>query len=203
MYNEASSVYYSLVDYKTGGYDNSLNNMKYGLSMQLPVYLYLVEKSRLFTNSTFAGFYFQKVLIGNVSYNSKKNYMDILNDKLRLDGYSTSDEEVLSHLDHEYTNSFIIKGMKMTANGFSRYTKLLNYEDVLNIIDYTDMKINEAIDNIIDAKFDINPKIIGDEDVSCRNCSFRDLCYKKEEDYVRLEKLTNFNYIGGDSNGLD
>lgn len=203
MYNEVSTTYYALVDYKTGGYDNNFYNMKYGLSMQLPVYLYLVEKSRLFHESSFAGFYFQKVLIGNVSYNNKKNYMDILNDKLRLDGYSTSSEDVLSHLDHEYTDSSIIKGMKMTANGFSRYAKLLSYEDVLNIIDYTDMKINETIDNIIDARFDINPKIIGDDDVGCSNCKFRDLCYKKEEDYVRLEKLTNFNYIGGDCNGLD
>lgn len=202
-YKEVENTYYALVDYKTGGYDSSLNNMKYGLGMQLAVYLYLVEKSRLFTNQQFAGFYFQKVLMGNISHNNKKDYQDILNDKLKLDGYSISDESILAKFDHNYTDSTIIKGMKMTSKGFSRYTKLLNTEDVNNIVNYTEKKIEEAIDNILLAKFDINPKIIGDDNIACKNCTFRDLCYKKEEDYIRLEKLTNYDYIGSDTNGMD
>lgn len=202
-YKEVENTYYALVDYKTGGYDSSLNNMKYGLGMQLAVYLYLVEKSRLFTNQQFTGFYFQKVLMGNISHNNKKNYQDILNDKLKLDGYSISDESVLAKFDHNYTDSTIIKGMKMTSKGFSRYTKLLNAEDVNNIVNYTEKKIEEVIDNILLAKFDINPKIIGDDNIACKNCTFRDLCYKKEEDYIRLEKLTNYDYIGSDNYGMD
>lgn len=202
-YKEVENTYYALVDYKTGGYDSSLNNMKYGLGMQLAVYLYLVEKSRLFTNQQFAGFYFQKVLMGNISHNNKKDYQDILNDKLKLDGYSISDESILAKFDHNYTDSTIIKGMKMTSKGFSRYTKLLNTEDVNNIVNYTEKKIEEVIDNILLAKFDINPKIIGDDNIACKNCTFRDLCYKKEEDYIRLEKLTNYDYIGSDTNGMD
>lgn len=197
-YKEIENTYYALVDYKTGSYDVSLNNMKYGLGMQLTVYLYLVERSRLFTTPHFTGFYFQKVLIGNISHNNKKTYLDILNDKLKLDGYSISDESILSKFDHNYTESTIIKGMKMTSKGFSQHTKLLNKEDVHNIINYTEKKINEVIDNIIQAKFDINPKIIGDDNVACKNCTFRDLCYKKEEDYIRLEKLNNYDYIEKD-----
>ena len=195
FFKELEETYYAIIDYKTGSYEPTLNNMKYGLGMQLATYLYLIEKSRLFSKSTLAGFYFQKVLIGNVSYNNKKNYEEIISSKLKLDGYSTSDEEVLSKFDHEYTDSKVIKSLKMTSNGFSRYAKLLNDEDIKNIINYTDKIIKETIENILNRKFDINPKIIGEEEVACKFCSYKDLCYKKEEDYIRLEKQTDLSYI--------
>ena len=57
-----NDTYFSLIDYKTGNINTSINNMKYGLDMQLPIYLYLLSNSNLFENPIFTGIYFQRVL---------------------------------------------------------------------------------------------------------------------------------------------
>ena len=54
--------------------------------------------------------------------------------------------------------------------------------------------------NILDGKFDINPKMIGKDIVGCEFCSYRDICFKKEEDYQELEKHKNLDFLGGDDN---
>ena len=42
-------------------------------------------------------------------------------------------------------------------------------------------KIDEAIEKIINADFNINPKRIGMDNVGCEFCPFRDICFMKEE----------------------
>ena len=201
FYQNMDDTYYALIDYKTGSFPTSLNNLKYGLDMQLPIYLYLVENSEVFKNPIFAGFYFQKVSLGSITTTNSKDYKAVVEDKLKLKGYSTSDEDILSHFDHNYTKSNIISGMSITKNGFSRYAKLLSEEDVYNILNYTKDKIEKSLINIIDSNFDIKPKVIQDDYKACKNCKFKDICYKVEEDYDRLEKVENLDFLGGDING--
>ena len=51
-----------IVDYKTGNPNLSLKNIKYGLDMQLPVYIYLLKNFKELSNVKVGGFYLQKVL---------------------------------------------------------------------------------------------------------------------------------------------
>ena len=55
--------------------------------------------------------------------------------------------------------------------------------------------INEKIDNILNRKFDINPKIYNKENVSCEYCKFRDICFKKDKDTKFLEKVEDLSFI--------
>ena len=51
MYKEKDgNTYLSIIDYKTGNPSIKLDHLKYGLSMQLPSYLYLTSKSKMFDN---------------------------------------------------------------------------------------------------------------------------------------------------------
>ena len=61
-------------------------------------------------------------------------------------------------------------------------------------------KIDEAIDNILDAKFDINPKRIGTDLKGCAFCKYKDICYLKEEDVINLKEYNDFSFLGGDNN---
>ena len=65
LYKEnGSETLVSIIDYKTGKQDEvNIKNLEFGLSMQLPVYLYLVEKGNLFHNPKFVGFYLMHVRI--------------------------------------------------------------------------------------------------------------------------------------------
>lgn len=200
-YKNYNDTYFAIVDYKTGSFEANLNYMKYGIKMQLATYLYLVEKSNLFENPIFTGMYFQKVLMGNVSYDGRSSYLDKMKENLKLVGYSTSNEEILSHFDHEYTDSKIIKSMKVTSKGFSRYTKLVDQDLELNLFRYTEKVIYDTLNQIIQADFSINPKRINFKDESCKYCKYRNLCYVKEDDYCTLDKVEDLSFLEGEVYG--
>lgn len=186
----------SIIDYKTGSITTNINNLKYGLSMQLPIYLYLVNKSGLFTNPRIAGIYLQKVLNSNNSFSSSKTLEEMRLENLKLQGYSTADLEVLSDFDKTYEKSELIKSMKLNKDSsFSAYAKVLNDEEFDNILTYTDKKINEAVDSILDADFRIDPKVMDNSNLSCCYCKYKDLCFMTNKDTITLEKQNDLSFL--------
>ena len=182
---ENDKTYVALVDYKTGNDDISLKYLNYGLNIQLPIYLYLSNYLN-FRNVLYSGFYLQKFNITDNDY--------------RLVGYSNSDRNILSVIDNNYDNSKIIKGMKTLKDGsFSSYTKVLNNDEIIKIMDITKEKISEVIESIKNNKFDINPKINGDKNIGCEYCKFKDICFVKKKDKVEIMEET----FGGNTDGMD
>jgi len=203
LYQENSNnTLVSIIDYKTGFIDIDLKYVPYGLSLQLPIYLYLVKKSGLFNNPKFVGFYLQYILDKDITRDNKKTYEEKRWDNLKLMGYSNSDIHSLSEFDSSFENSDLIKGLKVKTNGdFSAYSKVLNDAEIDKLILLTEKNIDNAIDNILDADFSINPKKIGYEnDLGCKFCKFKDLCFKKESDYKILEDIKNLDFLRGDEN---
>ena len=193
---ENDKTYVALIDYKTGNPDISLNNINYGLNMQLPIYLYLVNNK--FKNITPVGIYYQKILNNEVTYKKNKTYLDQKKDLLKLSGYSNYDENVLKYIDKNYKDSNIISSMKMTSKGFYAYSKVLKEKEFEKLNNIVDSNINIAIDNILNTKFDINPKIIENKNISCEYCEFKDVCFKTQNDNKYLEKVTLKDLLGSD-----
>ena len=191
----------AIIDYKTGNPNTNLFNTIYGIDMQLPVYLYLVKYSTLFSNPNFVGFYLQKILHGEINRSLNKTYKEQKQDNLKLVGYSTTDEGALARFDPTYQNSTFIKSMKISSKGFYSYAKVIEDEKIKLLISLVNSKIDEAIENITKAKFDINPKRIGQELTGCAFCGFHDLCYMREEDIVNLKEYQDFSFLGGEDNG--
>ena len=194
MFNDDKSIV-SIIDYKTGNPKLNLNNVVYGLDLQLPVYVYLVKNK--FSDARIAGFYLQKILNSEIVKDFKHSYLELKQDKLKLQGYSNSFIGVLEQFDSGYSDSKVIKGMRMSSKGISS-KKIMDDEmiDKLSII--TENKINESINGIVDAKFDINPKKIGMDNVGCEYCSFRDICFMKEEMIKNLKEYKNMEFLGGE-----
>lgn len=185
----------SVIDYKTGNVSGNINNLIYGLDMQLPSYLYLLKYSNVFSSVRYMGFYLQRLLHNEIVYDDKKSYLKQKEDSLRLLGYSNSDEEILELFDPYYKDSHFIKGMKKTENGFSRYSKVLNDNQINNLILLTKDNIKKASKEIVNANFKINPKRIDGINLGCEFCKYQDICFFKENDIVDLEKQDNLDYL--------
>lgn len=183
----------SIIDYKTGNPSINLFNSIYGINMQLPVYLYLIVKSNIFHNPKIVGIYLQRILNNKEDDGEKQ-------EALRLYGYSINDESFLERFDPTYESSKYIKGMKKSKNGFYSYTKLLEEDDVDSLVKLVDSKIENGINDILNAKFAINPKRIGNINEGCSYCRFKDLCFTKEEDIVNLKEYKDLSFLGGDNN---
>lgn len=200
MYKEKENTLVSIVDYKTGHTKINLYNVLYGLSMQLPIYLYLVEKSKKFKNVRFTGFYLQQILFGEITYVPNKTYQQQKEQNLKLDGYSNDDTSILEVFIPDYEDSNFVKSMKITSKGFGPYSKVLSDSQIFNLVDFVDVKINDARDKILEGKFDINPKQIGDEKIGCDYCKFRDICFRTNDDFVKLKENKSLSFLGGDDN---
>ena len=106
--------------------------------------------------------------------------------KLKLDGYTINNEDIIKKFDYNYSSSEVIKSMGTTRNGFSKYAKVISEDEIDIVTDIVQDKIGEVIKNMETGNFEINPKRLGDKIVGCDFCKFRDLCYRKEEDIVNL-----------------
>lgn len=190
----------SIVDYKTGNPNTNLFNCIYGIDMQLPIYLYLVKYSTLFSNPSFVGFYLQKILHGEITKSPNKTYLEQKEDNLKLNGYSSTDLSKLSRFDPTYENSDFIKGMKISSKGFYAYAKVIEDDKIKLLIELVNKKIDDAITDILSCKFDINPKRVGTENIGCSFCKFRDICYLREENIVNLKEYKDFGFLGGSNN---
>ena len=153
--------------------------------MQLPIYLYLSSKLGL-KNVKVVGFYLQKLF--NTSLDNSKDYEEEKEGKLKLDGYSINNENILSKFDTTYHDSKLIKSMKTTNNGFYKYSKVLTSEEMDEMTLLADDMINKAIDGILEGDFKINPKVINGSNESCSLCEYKDICYKREHDITYINR---------------
>lgn len=191
---EDNKTYLVVIDYKTGSSDAiDLKNMEYGLNLQLPIYLYLSSKMEL-KNIKVVGFYLQK-LFNMPSINGTNDYDEERAKTLKLEGYSINEENILSKFDNNYSNSNIIKSMKVTPKGFSSNSKVLSEEEINTMIDNTDKIIDTAIKDILEGDFSINPKVINGKSISCDRCECKEICYQRENDIVYINREEDNNEV--------
>lgn len=186
--------YIVIIDYKTYDVDIKLNYVPYGLSMQLPVYLYLTKNYD--KDLKVIGFYLQEIL-KNTKYNKKIGFTlkEQQSSDLKLKGHTIGNENIISLFDTTYEKSEMIYGMKLGSNGFDRHAKVLTEKQINNLIKLTDKKINECIVNIENANFDINPKMIDNKNIGCDHCKYKDLCFMTNRDISILEDIKDLDFL--------
>lgn len=182
----------SIVDYKTGNPDLSIDNAIYGLDMQLPIYAFLIKNYSELQEARIGGFYLQKIL-NNIKNPEKKR------ESLKLQGYSNSSTEILNLVDKSYADSKMVKSLRTGSNGFYAYSKVLSTNEIDRLTDLVKQKIDQAADAILEAKFDIDPKQIEDKLIGCKFCRYKDICYMNNRDIRKLKKMSKKDFLGGET----
>ena len=172
----------AIVDYKTGNPNLNINNSIYGLEMQLPIYIYLIKNE--IKDVKIGGFYLQKIL-NNITDKEKKL------DSLKLQGYTNSDLDIIDKVDSSFNDSKIIKSLRTSSKGFYAYSKVINDEEIDILNEIVETKIKESSINILDSKFDINPKEMNNEVIGCKYCKYKDICFMKPKDTITLKEIKN------------
>lgn len=183
--------YVIVVDYKSGHEEFVESLIPYGLSLQLPIYGLLIKGTKELGDKQIAGLFIQK------TYNKHANQIDVNNvkyyDELKLRGVFLDQVKVIENLDDsiyetnksKYIASCQIKQIAPNEFVFGRNGSRARSEDWFNTQIETAKKLAiSANENILDNKFDINPKIIKGNDKSCIHCPFRDICFRTNDDFV-------------------
>lgn len=185
-----NEVYAVIIDYKTGKDIISLNNVKDGFNLQLPIYMLLLSEYEKFKglNINILGIYLQKVNMIALK-NGKKSIEEQVNKSFMLQGYTIDEYELIEMIDGNYNNSDYIQSMKTGKDGlFYKYAKVMSKDDEITLVSLVKELIEQAANNIKEAKFDIAPKEIDGKNQSCTFCKYSDICFKTYNDTVKLEK---------------
>ena len=173
-----------IVDYKTGNTKIEDKYFEFGLNLQLPSYLYLLQEDP----SKIIGFYLQHLVAPKYVYDEKKDIETQKNEDMKLSGFTSNDISRINILEDLDGESSVVSKLAITKNGeLSKNSKVISDQDMKDMIKLVEDKILEASTSILNNDFSINPKVIDNKNVSCTYCRYKDICYKRIKDYVYYE----------------
>ena len=171
-----------VVDYKTTT-SQSINTdlLEFGLSTQLPIYLYLLKC--LNDNYEVAGLYIQHILNSENNYQPDKNALEEKKKNLKLEGITFDNISLISKFDNTYEKSEVIKSLS-TKDGELRKTKnTLSIEKRDELCNLMENLIINVIDKVSDGDFKIHPIKIEGKANGCDYCDYKDVCFRKFKDF--------------------
>ena len=170
-----------IIDYKTGGDKINSNLFEFGLNLQLPIYLYLLNE--LEADTSVQGIYLQHLL-------SQKKVFSLGNSEpkeqsLRLDGITFGPLENIKDMDDTYEKSSVNKGLAYDKDEcdlkYGARIKTPEEKEELKLL--VKNRIEECITNVCDGKFEIRPVKIEKLVDGCNFCPYKDICFKVPSDY--------------------
>lgn len=205
MYTEINDeIYAAIVDYKTGKDIVSLDNVVDGFNLQLPCYMYLLNKYEKFKGKKIhiIGIYLQKVNIISID-----NTIDITKQRekaFKLQGFTIRSHELISMLDPNYDKSSYLNKMSTLKSGdFSKYADVISEDKMNELVLLVEDMINTANREIKNGSFNILSKNIEGKNSTCTFCNYKDLCFRVTENMLYLTKKSFLEEKDGDENGLD
>lgn len=189
---QADATYIKIVDYKTGKKNISLSDLYYGLQMQLMIYLKAsVDETK---NRT------KKIVIpaGMLYYNiddpmiegkaTSEEIEGAILKGLRMDGLLNEDDPILPAVDMSFdTGSDVLKPevistiapVSTNKNGeLKKTSKVATTEDFFALMNFTDKKLQNIRDEIMNGNIDVNPyrKTDAAAETACQYCPYHSIC---------------------------
>lgn len=177
-----------IVDYKTNNTEVKPDLFEFGLSLQLPIYLYLLKC--LDSNIEVAGMYMQHILDLKMEHSATKDVITEKKNRLKLCGITIKDINLISKFDDTYEASEVIRSLKITKkdNDFSKSKNHITKDERDELTNLVEKLIDNAIDLVSDGVFDIHPIMIYGSANGCDYCELKDICYRKYKDF-NIQKL--------------
>lgn len=170
-----------IIDYKTGGDKINSKLFEFGLNLQLPIYLYLLNE--LEADTSVQGIYLQHLL-------SQKKVFSLGNSEtkeqsLRLDGITFGPLENIKDMDDTYEKSSVIKGLAYDKDEcdlkYGARVKTPEEKEELKLL--VKDRIEDCINNVSNGNFEIKPVKIEKLVDGCNFCPYKDICFKVPSDY--------------------
>lgn len=172
-----------IVDYKTNNTEVNPDLFEFGLSLQLPIYLYLLKE--LDSNIEVAGMYMQHILDLKSEFDPTKDAIEEKKKRLKLSGITINDIDLIKGFDDSYEKSEVIQGLRIVqkTGEFSKSKKIMDKDTRDELLVLVESIINNTIDSVCDGKFDISPIKIAKVADGCDFCEYKDICFRKYKDF--------------------
>ena len=182
-----------VIDYKSGSFKEfNENNFENNIGLQLPSYIYLIKNNSSIINNSdnICGLFIQPINYKDLFTSVNLNYKSTF----KMEGRIIDDEEIIKSFDDSYlfnNESLYIKGLKKSNN---KKTKtgvnsdiLISKAEIENCYKELDKKLNEAVNNIENYKFDISPLSKKSESIACTYCKYKAICFADISDFKPIK----------------
>ena len=201
--------YLRIVDYKSGTKKFDYTDLTGGVGMQMLLYLFALEQAGITDISE------HPLPAGVLYFPAKRNILgsdapldESEAEKLRQkegakrSGLLLADETVLDAMEQGIAGQYL--PVQKKKSGLGDYVVTPEQMEILR--EYVKKRMGQAVDQIVDGKFEPAPFYRGQSHDPCRWCDYGDICQKDEkfrrEHYVPSMKAADFwKLIGGDDNG--
>lgn len=185
------SVYLTIVDYKTGKKDLSLSELYYGLQMQLMIYLKAgMEKAEESTKKIVipAGVLYyhvgDPVIDKKIGETREETELRLLKG-LKMGGLMNEDDPVLPSFDGKFraeggglppsVDSDLFSLATTQKGTLKKTSKTVTTKDFALLLDYTEKKLQEIKEEIMDGNIAVKPYHDGKES-ACLYCPYHGIC---------------------------
>ena len=180
-------TYFKIIDYKTGAKEFDLNEVYYGLQMQLVLYLNAVSElmRRNHITACPAGIFYYRVLdpvVNSIPGESQEDTRRRILRELRVSGVLLKDKRAAAHLDHAlHTDgkaaSDVIPCSYTQKGDFTKTgSHALDGEAFRTMETYVSRMAIKAARLILSGKADTDPYAFSDQDNACTFCPYRTCC---------------------------
>ncbi len=176
-------LYVMVVDYKSSEHGFDENELYYGLSLQLPLYLKAIQDKLQKEEGDV------KVIPASMLYyhlnnpivkekDAKSDPEDTIVKEMRMKGLTVNIPEVIDGIDEDFEiESEVIRLKRLKAGNFDANSQVVEPQDMDNIIRYAQKKAKDLVDEIMDGKIAVNPVQVGSSETdSCSFCHYKSVC---------------------------
>jgi ATP-dependent helicase/nuclease subunit B len=181
--DENGNVFLRVIDYKSSEKDLNLNEVYYGLSLQMLTYLDIImtySNELVETNATPAGmlyFHVHNPMVNSTKMLSLEQIEAELMKKFKMNGLMLNDQNVIRLMDQslESGNSQIISAGIKNDGSLTKNSKVASMDEFENLRLYVRKLYEKTGNAIIDGEVEITPYKMKDKK-NCAFCPYRSVC---------------------------
>ena len=177
--------YLRVVDYKSGGKTFNLSDVVSGLSTQMLIYLFAIEKNgkEKYGDIIPSGVLYMPAKAAEADldrYASEQDIIDKVLESNRMSGIIVDDIDIIKGMEHDVNGRFI--PVTLTKSGaFDKRSKLIKAEDFVRLKRKIDMILKQMALNLHKGEIPVLP---AKEDV-CKYCDYSSVCGFEDGDSYR------------------
>lgn len=190
--NQKGEKYIRIVDYKSGKKEFRLDEVLYGLNLQMLIYLHCIEKNGKgrFANSIPAGILYMPAgqKQGSLERDAEeKTIKKAIQKAYRMNGLLLNDKEVVRAMEQPCDGIFIpVSENKDGAFSARSASALISLENLGKVNSHIEKLVIQMSDELLRGKIPASPF-----DKSCDYCQYSNVCGKKDNakkrEYIKLD----------------
>ena len=191
--DESGRKFIRVIDYKSGKREFRVDELYYGINLQLAVYLDSLTKQE---NGISAGMLYFRLFDPIVKTGgdiSQEEANKITVKEYKADGLLPADSIILEKMDRDIQSGSSFLPVKFNTNGsIAAYSRVATYEQFENMNKYLKKALKKLGEAMLSGKTDISP-IRYNKDSPCTYCDYKAMCHFDGalcNSYNRLPKLS-------------